>query len=159
MAKASGILGVDHVAVFTARIEEAEQHYAALFGTAILFRGTTHQGAWVGVDGDAGWDDIRRRGVRIEASFLRVGGLTIVVADEPSPGKGGPLNHVGIGCSDPEFKRMRDQVRAMGLREHEGDADTFKFRDALGVLWEVSRGMEAAHRPPKRLDLGTGRIG
>ena len=159
MTKASGILGVDHVAVFTPRLEQAERHYADLFGAGVLFRGTTHQGTWVAIDGDASWEDIRRRGLRVEASFLRAGGVTIVVADESSPGKEGPLNHVGIGCGEAEYKRIRETVRGLGLREHESGSDTFKFRDALGVLWEVSRGMEAAHRPPKRLDLGTGRVG
>ncbi|MEX2554276.1 MAG: VOC family protein [Actinomycetota bacterium] len=158
MAKTSGILGVDHVAVFTARIERAESHYGDLFGATVLFRATTHHGTWVAIDADATWDQIRRRGLRVEASFLRAGVVTIIAADEPSPGKGGPLNHVGLGTGDAEFKRIRDRVRALGLREHEGDSDTFKFRDELGVLWEVSRGMEAAHRPPKRLDLGTGRV-
>jgi catechol 2,3-dioxygenase-like lactoylglutathione lyase family enzyme len=158
VAKTSGILGVDHIAVFTPRLEEAERHYAALFGAAVLFRGLTHQGSWVSVDGDASWDDVRRRGLRLESTFLRAGSVTIIVSDEPAPSKDGPLNHVGIGTSDGEFKRIRDQVRALGLREHEGGSDTFKFRDRFGVLWEVSRGMEAAHRPPKRLDLGSGRV-
>ena len=159
MPKTSGILGVDHVAVFTPRLEQAERHYAALFGATVLFRGLMHQGAWVAVDGDASWEDVRRRGLRLESTFLRAGSVTIIVSDEPSPGKDGPLNHVGIGTSDTEFKRIRDQVRALGLREHESGSDTFKFRDELGVLWEVSRGMKAAHRPPKKLDLGTGRVG
>lgn len=158
MARTSGILGVNHVAVFTSRLEEAERHYGSLFQAAVLFRGMTHTGSWVGIDGDASWDDVRRRGLRVESTFLRAGGVTIIVTDEPSPGKGGPLNHIGIGTSDTEFKRIRDQVRALGLREHESGSDTFKFRDEFGVLWEVSRGMEAAHRPPKRLDLGTGRV-
>ncbi len=159
MPKASGILGVDHVAVFTPRLEHAESHYAAIFGADVLFRGTNHQGVWVAIDGDASWEDVRRRGLRVESTFLRAGGVTIIVTDETSPGKDGPLNHVGIGCSDAEFKRIRDQVRALGLREHESSSDAFKFRDDLGVLWEASRGMEAAHKPTKRLDLGTGRVG
>jgi catechol 2,3-dioxygenase-like lactoylglutathione lyase family enzyme len=158
VAKASGILGVDHVAVFTARLEDAETHYAALFGATVLFRGMMHKGSWVGIDGDASWDDVRKRGLRVESTFLRAGSVTIIVTDEASSGKDGPLNHIGIGTSDAEFKRIRDQVRGLGLREHEGGSDTFKFRDRFGVLWEVSRGMEAAHRPPKRLDLGTGRV-
>ena len=159
MARTSGILGVNHIAVFTSRLEEAEQHYASLFGASVLFRGTTHKGEWVAIDGDAAWEDVRRRGLRVEATFLRAGGVTIIAADEPSPGKDGPLNHVGVGVGDAEFKRIRDTVRSMGLREHESEANSFKFRDALGVLWEVSRGMEAAHRPPRKLDLGTGRVG
>ena len=154
----TGILGVDHIAVFTSRLEDAERHYAELFGATVLFRGLMHNGEWVAVDGDAAWEDVRRRGLRLESTFLRAGGVTIIVTDEPSSGKDGPLNHVGVGASDAEFKRIRDQVRALGLREHESGADTFKFRDELGVLWEVSRGIEAAHRPPKRLDLGTGRV-
>lgn len=159
MAKTSGILGVDHIAVFTSRLEDAERHYAALFGATVLFRGLMHKGEWVAVDGDAAWEDVRRRGLRVESTFLRAGGVTIIVTDEPTGGKDAPLNHVGIGTSDAEFKRIREQVRALGLREHESGSDTFKFRDQLGVLWEVSRGMEAAHRPPKKLDLGTGRVG
>ncbi|MGH2727140.1 MAG: hypothetical protein ACRDKS_09200 [Actinomycetota bacterium] len=158
MTKGPGILGVDHVAVFTARLEEAEAHYGLLFSAEVLFRGTTHQGAWVAIDGDASWVDVRRRGLRVESTFLRAGAVTIIATDDASPGRGGPLNHIGIGCSDAEFKRIRDQVRALELREHESSSDAFKFRDEFGVLWEVSRGMEAAHKPAKRLDLGTGRV-
>src|SRR5688572_27969858 len=100
MAQTSGILGVDHVAVVTSRIEEAEKHYAELFEAVVLFRGTTHRGAWVTIDGDGDWNEIRRRGIRIEGSFLRAGGLTIALLDEPAAGKSGPVNHVGIGCAD-----------------------------------------------------------
>ncbi len=157
MTKASGILGVNHVAVFTSRIEDAETLYAELFGAAVLFRGTTLRGEWVGIDPSHGWDDIRRRGVRIEASFLRAGGLTIAVADEPS-GKLGPINHVGIGCSEPEFRRIKEMTRRRGWRVTEEEHASFKFVDELGVIWEICRGMTSAERPSKTLDLGSGRI-
>ena len=44
MPKPSGILGVDHVAIATARFEEAEEHYRALFDAHVLCRGTTLRG-------------------------------------------------------------------------------------------------------------------
>jgi catechol 2,3-dioxygenase-like lactoylglutathione lyase family enzyme len=158
MAKASGILGVDHVAVFTPKLEEAERHYADLFGTTVLFRGTMHRGTWVGIDPAYSWDDIRKRGIRVQASFLRAGGVTIIVSDEPHGDKTGPLNHVGIGCSEPEFRRIKDLVRSKGLRVLEEGADGFKFIDELGLIWDVNRGMDAAKRPKDMLDIFSGRI-
>ena len=157
MTKRSGILGVDHIAVFTARIEEAEAAYVDLFQATVLFRGTTHRDTWVAIDATHPWEEIRRRGIRVEATFLRAGGLTIVIADEPQIGRGGPLNHVGIGTSDGEFRRIKERVRELGLRFREDSLESFKFHDAFGVLWEVSRGAEIS-RPSKRLDLETGRI-
>ena len=158
MAKASGILGVDHVAVFTSKIELAEQHYGELFGATVLFRGTTHRGTWVGIDAAYGWDDIRKRGIRVQTSFLRAGEVTIVVSDEPHADKPGALNHVGIGCSEPEFRRIKELVRKKGMRVIEEGNDGFKFIDALGLIWDVDRGMDAAKRPERMLDIFSGRI-
>ena len=157
MAKASGILGVNHVGVFTSRIEEAEKHYAELFGTVVLFRGTTYRGNWVGIDPAYGWEEIRRRGLRVEASFMRAGELTVIVADSPAD-KSGPINHVGIGCSEGEFRRIKELVRMRGLRMPEEEAEAFKFVDELGLIWEICRGMDSAARPANMLDLGSGRI-
>jgi catechol 2,3-dioxygenase-like lactoylglutathione lyase family enzyme len=158
MAKASGILGVDHVAVFTPKIEQAERHYGELFGATVLFRGTTHRGTWVGIDAAYGWDDIRKRGIKVQASFLRAGGVTIAVSDEPAGEKTGALNHVGIGCADVEFRRIKELIRAKGLRILEEGADGFKFIDELGLIWDVNRGMDAAKRPENMLDIFSGRI-
>jgi len=158
VAKPSGILGVDHVAVFTSKIEHAEQHYGELFGATVLFRGTTHRGIWVGIDAAYGWDDMRKRGIRVQASFLRAGGATIIVSDEPAAEKTGPLNHVGLGCSEHEFRRIKELVRAKGLRVLEEGADGFKFIDELGLIWDVNRGMDAAKPPEKMLDIFSGRI-
>jgi catechol 2,3-dioxygenase-like lactoylglutathione lyase family enzyme len=158
MAKTSGILGVDHVAVFTSKIEQAEAHYGELFGATVLFRGATHRGTWVGIDAAYGWGDIRKRGIRVQASFLRAGAVTIIVSDEPAGDKTGALNHVGIGCSDAEFRRIKDLVRAKGLRVVEEGADGFKFIDELGLIWDVNKGMDAAKRPEKMLDIFSGRI-
>ena len=158
MAKAPGILGVDHLAVFTSQIEQAEQHYGELFGAQVLFRGTTHRGTWVGIDAAYGWDDIRKRGIRVKASFLRAGAVTIIVSDEPHAEKPGSLNHVGIGCSEPEHRRIKELVRAKGLRVIEEGIDGFKFIDALGLIWDVNRGMDAAKRPEHMLDIFSGRI-
>jgi catechol 2,3-dioxygenase-like lactoylglutathione lyase family enzyme len=157
MAKSRGIIGVDHVAVFTPRIEEAERFYRDLFGAEVLFRSARHKREWVGIDADATWAEIRRRGIEVGVAFLRAGGLTVAVADEPAPGKGGPLNHVGVGCSEPEFRRIRDRARELGLRVPEDTPESFKFHDPFGVLWEVSRGMEI-EPPRRRLDLGSGRV-
>jgi hypothetical protein len=157
MAKTSGILGVDHVAVFTKHIREAERHYAELFEAVVLFRLVIHRGSSVGVDAAFGWDAIARQGLRVSSSFLRAGGLTLIVSDEPA-GKDGPLNHVGIGCAEPEFRRIRELVRDRRLRVLEEGAGGFKFVDELGLIWEIGRGMEAARRPDTMLDLGTGRV-
>jgi len=157
MAKTSGILGVDHVAVFTPRMEEAEGFYRDVFQATLLFRATTHRGTWAAIDAAYTWDEIRARGVRVEASFLRAGGLTIIVSDEASPATRGVLDHVGIGCGDAEVRRVKERVRVLGLKMPEESPGGFKFRDPFGVTWEVSRGMEAAKRPPD-LDLGTGRV-
>jgi catechol 2,3-dioxygenase-like lactoylglutathione lyase family enzyme len=157
MAKASGIIGVDHVAIVTSRIEEAERHYGALFGAQVLFRGTTHRGAWVAIDGASGWEDIRRRGVTVDSAFLRAGGLTIALLGDAAGGKAGPVNHVGLGCSDAEVRRIKEAVEGLGLRFLEDSLEGFKFLDGFGVTWEVSRGMDT--RPPaKRLDLRTGQV-
>ncbi len=156
MAKTSGIIGVDHVAVATARIEEAERHYVDLFGATVLFRGTTVRGVWAAIDGDPGWDEIRRRGIAVDSAFLRAGELTIALLDEPA-GKVGPINHVGIGCSDAEVRRIKDAAERLGLRFLEDSLEGFKILDIFGVTWEVSRGMEI--KPPNmRLDLKTGQI-
>ena len=157
MAKPSGILGVDHVAVFTSRIEEAEGHYAELFGATVLFRTAAQRGTWATIEGNPGWDDLRRLGVTVAASFLKAGGLTIAISEGPVPGKGGPLNHVGIGCSEAEVRRIKEKARALGLRFLEDEVQAFKFIDRFGVIWEISRGMELTP-PTKRLDLRTGRI-
>jgi catechol 2,3-dioxygenase-like lactoylglutathione lyase family enzyme len=154
----SGILGVDHVAVVTSRVEEAEKHYAELFEARVLFRGATQRGIWVTIDGEEDWTEIRRHGIRIEGSFLRAGGLTISVIDESPPAKTGPINHVGIGCSDAEVRSIKERVKRAGLRILEDGAEGFKFLDGFAVVWEVSRGMEL-RRSGKRLDLGTGRVG
>jgi len=156
MAKTSGIQGVNHVAVFTSRVEEAERLYVELFGATVLFRATLHRGEWVGVDPAYEWADIRKRGLTVQASFLRAGGLTVIVSDEPA-GKLGAINHVGIGCTEPEFRRIKELVRERRYRMPEQGADGFKFVDELGVIWEITRGMEAAKRP-KMLDLRSGRI-
>jgi hypothetical protein len=157
MTKASGIIGVDHVAIVTKRIEDAERHYGELFDAEVLFRGTTHRGVWVAINGTPGWDEIRRRGVTVDSAFLRAGGLTIALLGESTGGKAGPVNHVGLGCSDAEVRRIKEAVKRLGLRIVEDSLEGFKFLDMFGVTWEVSRGMET--RPPaKRLDLSTGQV-
>jgi len=88
---------------------------------------------------------------------MRAGALTIAAIDEPG-GKEGALGHVCIECTEAEGRRIRDQVRALELREHRDAPGVFRFRDALGVLWEVARSNEIAHRPSRTLDLGTGRV-
>ncbi|MFY9586600.1 MAG: VOC family protein [Actinomycetota bacterium] len=156
MAKPSGIIGVDHVAIATARIEQAERHYGELFGATVLFRGTTVRGVWAAIDGDPGWDEIKRRGITVDSAFLRAGPLTIALLDEPG-GKTGPINHVGLGCSDAEVRRIGEAARRLGLRFLEEGLEGFKILDVFGVTWEISRGMDV--KPPaKRLDLTTGRI-
>jgi catechol 2,3-dioxygenase-like lactoylglutathione lyase family enzyme len=157
VAKPSGILGVDHVAIFTKRIQEAEQNYEELFGAVVLFRHVIHRGSPIAVDPIYGWDEIARRGLQVASSFLRAGALTLIVSDEPA-GKDGPVNHVGIGCTEPEFRRIRELVRDRRLRVLEEGAGGFKFVDPLGLIWEIGRGADAAKRPDKTLDLGTGRI-
>lgn len=151
-----GITGVDHVAVLTPDIEAAEEHYEKLFGARVLFRGATHEGEDVLIDRRHGWDEIRRLKLRVEWSFLRAGGLTIGVIGRRA-GREGPVDHVGIGCTEPELRRIRERVRGMKLRVYPDTLGTFKFRDQFGVLWEVSRGMGVA-APTRRLDLGTGRV-
>ena len=158
MAKASGILGVDHVAVFTPKIREAEQIYAELFGAVVLHRGATFRGNWTAVDARYGWDDFAKRGLKVTTSFMRAGALTLVVSDEPAGPRAGVLNHVGIGCADAELKRIREYVRDARWRVLEEGADGFKFVDPLGVIWDVDRGMEAAKKPEKMLDLDSGRM-
>ena len=158
MAKPSGILGVDHVGVFTPRIREGETLYAELFGAVVLFRGVTYRGSWVAVDAGYGWDDIARKGLKVSNSFLRAGGLTLILSDEPAAPRPGPVNHVGIGCGDTEFRRIRELVRERRYRVLEEGADGFKFIDELGLIWDVDRGMEAAKRPEKMLDLDSGRF-
>ena len=157
MAKASGILGVDHVAVVTSRIQEAERHYADLFATRVVFRIAKYRGVWVTIDGDAPWEEIARRAVRIEGSMLRSGGLTISVLDESGQGKTGSINHVGIGCADAEVRRIKEVARKLGLRFLEDSLETFKILDRFGVIWEVSRGMDVK-ASGKRLDLRTGEV-
>ncbi len=156
MAKPSGIIGVDHIAIATARIEEAERHYGELFGATVMFRGTTVRGVWATIDGDPGWDEIKRRGIKVDSAFLRAGPLTIALLHEPG-GKTGAVNHVGLGCSDPEVRRIKETAKRLGLRFLEESLEGFKILDVFGVTWEVSRGMDI--RPPtKRLDLQTGQI-
>lgn len=157
MPKEPGILGVDHVAIVTARFEEAEEHYKALFDARVLFRGTTLRGVWTVIEGDAGWPEIRRRGVAIDSSFLRAGALTIALLDEGSPGKTGPINHVGIGCTDAEARLIKERAKALGLRFVEDSVEGFKILDRFHVTWEISRGMEFKAGGP-RLDLGTGKL-
>jgi hypothetical protein len=157
VAKASGILGVDHVAVVTSRIEEAERHYAELFSARVGFRVARHRGVWVTIDGEATWEEIGRRAVRIEGSMLRAGGLTISVLDESGQGKAGSINHVGIGCADAEVRRIKEVARKLGLRFLEDSLSSFKFLDHFGVIWEVSRGMDVK-ASGKRLDLRTGEV-
>jgi hypothetical protein len=156
MPKPSGILGVDHVAIATARIEDAEKHYGELFGATVMFRGTTVRGVWAAIDGDPGWDEMRRRGIKVDSAFLRAGPLTIALLSEPG-GKVGPVNHVGLGCADAEVRRISETARRLGLRFLEESLEGFKILDMFGVTWEISRGMDV--KPPgKRLDLQTGRI-
>jgi catechol 2,3-dioxygenase-like lactoylglutathione lyase family enzyme len=156
VAKTSGIIGVDHVAIATGRIEEAERHYGELFGTTVMFRGATVRGVWAAIDGDPGWDEIRRRGITVDSAFLRAGALTIALLDEPA-GKVGPINHVGIGCADAEVRRIKETAKRLGLRFLEDSLEGFKILDIFGVTWEVSRGMEI--KPPgKRIDLKSGQI-
>lgn len=157
MGKPGGILGVDHVAVVTSRIEEAEGIYGDLFQTRVVFRVAKHRGVWVTIDGEASWQDIARRAVRIEGSMLRAGGLTISVLDESGQGKAGSINHVGLGCADAEVRRIKEVARKLGLRFFEDSLDSFKFLDAFGVIWEVSRGMDVK-ASGKRLDLKTGEV-
>ena len=157
MPKVSGIIGVDHVAVFTGRVEETERHYEELFDAVVLFRVTQYRGTWATIDRGYGWQEIKRRGVKVDSTFMRAGGLTIAISAERSSGKEGPVNHVGIGCSDPEFRRIRAQAGALELRFLEDGLTMFKFVDRFGVIWEVSRGMEPAP-PATRLDIGTGQL-
>lgn len=156
MPKSSGIIGVDHVAIATARIEEAEKHYAELFGAVVLWRSTIVRGEWATIDGDPGWDEIHRHRIKVDSAFLRAGALTIALIDEPA-GKAGPVNHVGVGCSDPEARRIKETAKRLGLRFLEDSLEGFKIIDAIGVTWEISRGTDVKG-PAKRLDLGSGRI-
>ena len=157
MAKpSSGILGVDHIAIVTSKFEEAESHYGDLFGARVVFRGATVRGVWAIIDGDPGWADIRRRGVAIDSSFLRAGVLTIALLNEPG-GKSGPINHIGIGCTDAEMRRIKERAKAAELRFIEDDVAGFKFLDRFGIVWEISRGMEFNASGP-RLDLETGTL-
>jgi len=156
--KLSGITGIQHVAVLTPRLEEAEKHYAVLFEAEVVFRSGVYEGESVTIDPSHDWEAIRRsRLLKVHMSSLRSGALTIAVIDEPS-GKDGAIGHVCIACSDAEGRRIRDQVSALGLREHRDAPSVFRFRDAFGVLWELARSNEEAHRPSRRLDLGTGRV-
>ena len=157
MPKASGILGVDHVAVVTSRIRAAEDQYAELFGARVIFRVARYRGEWVTIGGRATWEEIARARVRIEGSMLRAGGLTISVIDESGQGKTGSINHVGIGCTDPEQRRIKEVARTVGLRFLEDGLASFKFLDGFGVIWEVSRGMDVKGSG-KTLDLQTGEV-
>ena len=158
MARGSGITGIQHVAVLTPRLEQAETHYAQLFEAEVVFRSGLYEGEWVGVDARHDWETIRRsRLLKIQMTFLRAGALTIAAIDEPA-GKDGALGHVCLECTDAEMRRIREQVTALGLREHRDAPGVFRFRDELGALWEVARAKEEAHRPARTLDLGTGRV-
>jgi catechol 2,3-dioxygenase-like lactoylglutathione lyase family enzyme len=157
VSKTSGIIGVNHVAIFTPKVREGEAFYTELFGATVLHRGVTFRGSWVAIDAAYSWDDIARRGLVVENSFMRAGGLTLIVSNEPG-GKLGPINHVGIGCTEPEYRRIRELVRRRGSRVVEEGAEGFKFVDDLGVIWEITRGMDAAKRPEAVLDLGSGRM-
>jgi catechol 2,3-dioxygenase-like lactoylglutathione lyase family enzyme len=158
VAKGPGITGIQHVAVLTPRLEDAERHYAQLFEAEVQFRSGAYEGDEVAVDARYDWETIRRsRLLKLHATFLRAGALTIVAMDEPA-GKDGALGHVCIACTDPELRRIREQVGALGLREYRDAPGVFRFRDAFGVLWEAARSNEEAHRPSRTLDLGSGRV-
>ena len=158
MAKAPGIAGVQHVAVLTPHLEQAESHYRDLFEAEVSFRAGVYEGEWVAVEARYDWDTIRRsRLLKVHMSLLRAGGLTIAAVDEPG-GKDGALGHVCLACTDVEGRRIREQVTALGLREHRDAPGVFRFRDAFGVLWEIVRHDEQPHRPSRTLDLGTGRV-
>jgi len=158
VAKTSGITGIQHVAVLTPRLEEAEEHYRELFEAEVAFRSGVYEGDWVAVDARHDWEAIRRsRLLKIHMTFLRAGALTIAAIDEPA-GRDGALGHVCLSCTEAELRRIRDQVRALGLREHRDAPGVFRFRDLFGVLWEATRANEVAHRPSRSLDLGSGRV-
>lgn len=158
MAKPSGILGVNHVAVHTSRIEEGEGLYADLFGADVQYRAGQYGGEWVAIDAKEGWDAIRRtRRLSVHVSLVRAGPLTIALIDEPT-GRAGPLGHVCLTVTDQMQKLIRERAKALELREIPGEPGGFRFRDRLGVIWEIAREREAFHRPERRLDLGTGRV-
>jgi catechol 2,3-dioxygenase-like lactoylglutathione lyase family enzyme len=158
VARGSGITGVQHVAVLTPRLEQAEAHYRELFEAEVVFRSGVYEGEWVAVDARHDWEAIRRsRLLKIHMTFLRAGALTIAAMDEPA-GKDGALGHVCLACTEAELRRIREQVGALGLREHRDAPGVFRFRDTFGVLWEATRLNEEAHRPSRTLDLGTGRV-
>jgi len=158
VAKVPGISGIQHVAVLTARLEEAEKHYSTLFETKVVFRCGTYEGEWVAVDPGHDWETIRRsRLLKVQMTLLRAGALTIAAIDAPA-GRDGALGHVCLLCTDAEGRRIKEQVGAMGLREHRDAPGVFRFRDAFGAMWEISRQDEEPHRPSRTLDLGTGRV-
>jgi catechol 2,3-dioxygenase-like lactoylglutathione lyase family enzyme len=158
VARGSGITGIQHVAVLTSRLEQAETHYAQLFEAEVIFRSGLYEGDWVGVDARHDWESIRRsRLLKVQMTLLRAGALTIAAIDAPA-GRDGTLGHVCLLCTDAEGRRIKEQVSAMGLREHRDAPGVFRFRDAFGAMWEISRQGEDPHRPSRTLDLGTGRV-
>ena len=157
MSRASGITGIEHVAVVTRRIEEAESHYGDLFEAVVVFRSALYEGEWVAIDGRYPWDAIRSARLKIQLSMLRAGALTIALTADASD-KAGPLGHVCLACTDAAYRRIRERVRALRLREHPQPLGTFRFIDALGVRWELLRPGDQPHRPPRNLDLRSGRV-
>ena len=158
MARGSGITGIQHVAVLTSRLEQAETHYSELFEAEVVFRSGLYEGDWLGVDANHDWESIRRsRLLKIQMTLLRAGALTIAAIDAPT-GKDGALGHVCLVCTDAEGRRIKEQVAGLGLREHRDAPGVFRFRDGFGAMWEISRQGEEPHRPPHTLDLGTGRV-
>ena len=157
MARGSGITGIQHVAVLTPHVEEAEEHYATLFHAETQFRTTTVAGEVVLIDRRHGWDAIHAAGVKVNMSYMQAGSLTLAVIDE-APGREGALGHVCLACTEQELKRIREAVRDLELREHRDAPGVFRFRDAFGVLWEATHAADVAHRPDRKLDLGTGQV-
>jgi catechol 2,3-dioxygenase-like lactoylglutathione lyase family enzyme len=157
VSRSSGITGIEHIAVVTRRIEEAEAHYGDLFNAVVAFRTALYEGDWVAIEAQHDWEAIRRARLKIQMSFLRAGALTIAVTAETAD-KDGPLGHACLACTDAGYRRIRDRVRALRLREHREPLGTFRFVDAFGVRWEILRPGDEPHRPPRRLDLRSGRV-
>jgi catechol 2,3-dioxygenase-like lactoylglutathione lyase family enzyme len=157
VSRASGITGVEHVAIVTRRIEEAESHYGDLFEAVVVFRSALYEGQWVAIDASHSWEAVRRARLKIQVSMLRAGALTIAVTAD-SADKAGPIGHVCLACTDTAYRRIRERVRALRLREHPQPLGTFRFIDAFGVRWELLRPGDQPHRPPRTLDLRSGRV-
>jgi len=131
--------------MYVSDLREAEEHYAAIFKLAVLFRERSlPDGTWQTLPPGQSWEDAARSDITIGMVALQRDEFVLVLFRRSPSGE--QLYTLGLLLDEEEIDAIAERLPA-GARIESRRAGWLAFVDRYGMRWQLAAG--AAFRPSR----------